>query len=321
MNDLKVFRSLEEASGRFGPCALAIGNFDGVHIGHQALIHATVSYATKNGFVPAILTFHPHPMAVLAPQRNPERLSRSDEKIELLSALGVRQILVLPFTEALSLLSPREFVSEILVNALRTRAVFVGENFHFGHKQSGNPATLRALSAEFGFVPQFVPAVTLRGQIVSSSAIRRYLATGDVARAGRLLGRCFAVQGSVVSGHGVGSRQTVPTLNLSATPDRILPRGVFVTETIDQSTGRRWQSITNVGNRPTFGGDELTIETFLLTPLAEAAPEKVEVLFRHFLRKEHQFPSPEALKAQILKDVGRAKRYWRLLSQFYRYRA
>jgi riboflavin kinase / FMN adenylyltransferase len=319
MSDL-VFRSPEEARGRFGPCALAIGNFDGVHIGHQALLAQATQFVRqngRNGFVsqkevrPAALTFHPHPATIVAPERAPQMICTLDQRLRFLERAGAERILVLPFTKEISLLSPADFVRQILVDVLDTRAVLVGENFHFGHKQAGTPAMLQALGRQFGFVSQFVSPVVSRGEVVSSSLVRRYLATGNVSRAGRLLGRCFSIEGAVVSGHGIGSKQTVPTLNLRPAPGQLVPSGVYVTETLDSATNRRWQSITNVGVRPTFGGDELTVETFLLSPFEGDAPEHIEVRFRRFVRPERKFPAPEALKAQIMKDVGRAQAYWR----------
>lgn len=309
-----VFRSLAEARGRFGPCALAIGNFDGVHIGHQALLSQLARFASEQGLAPAVLTFDPHPTAVVAPDRAPLMICALEERIRLLQLAGAVRILVLPFTQQIARLSPEEFVSQILAKALDTKAVFVGDNFRFGHKQAGTPDTLRALGKQFGFVSQFVSPVAYRGEIVSSSAIRAYLAGGNVARAARLLGRCFMLEGPVVSGHGVGSKQTVPTLNLPPSPGQLVPRGVYVTETLEPTTHRRWPSISNAGVRPTFGGDELTIETFLLGPLLGHTPEQIRVRFCRFIRAEHQFPSPEALKAQIFKDVARAEAYWRRLS-------
>lgn len=319
-----VFRSLEEANGRFGPCALAIGNFDGVHIGHQSLLAEATGFVRQNspageqiGFVSqdrlfaAALTFQPHPATVVAPHRAPPLICSLEQRLRFLEAAGAERILVLPFTLETALLSPEEFIQQILINGMDTRAVFVGENFRFGHKQAGTPATLQALGEQFGFVSQFVKPVILRGELVSSSLIRGYLAKGDVARAGRLLGRCFSVEGAVVSGQGIGSKQTVPTLNLRPAPEQILPRGVYISQTIESTGARRWQSITNVGVRPTFGGEELTVETFLLSPLDGPRPEQIEVHFHRFVREERQFPSPEALKAQIMKDVGRAQAYWR----------
>ncbi len=308
---MKDFRSVESARGQFGPSALAIGNFDGVHIGHQALLREAVRYASAHGITPAALTFYPHPTAVVAPRHVPLLICSLEKRIQLLAAAGAERILVLPFTPEVARMSPEEFVSQILVDALETKAVFVGENFHFGHKQSGTPDVLRGLAERYRFYVRFLKPVSLRGEIVSSSAIRRYLASGNVSRVGRLLGRCFSLAGPVVTGHGVGSKQTVPTLNLRSAPDRIVPRGVYVTETVELPSNRRWESITNAGFRPTFGGNELTVETFLLGKWEGDGPQEIEVRFHHFVRVERQFPSPEALKQQIFKDVSVAQKYWR----------
>lgn len=311
-----VFRSLEEACGRLANCALTIGNFDGVHIGHQALMGETLRYAAAHQLAPAIMTFDPHPSVVVAPERVPQLICTLDQRLKFIAAAGVPYILVLPFTPEIARLSPRRFVAEILYGVLQTKAVFVGENFRFGHKHAGTSQTLQTLGAEYGFVSQTVQPVSFRGEIISSSTIRRYLSSGNVSRAARLLGRCFSIEGRVASGHGVGSRQTVPTLNLPPPAGQLVPRGVYITETLEPATGRRWESITNCGVRPTFGGDQLTIETFLLAPLEGAAPSQIEVRFRRFVRAEHAFPHPEALKAQIFKDVSRARAYWRRIPLF-----
>jgi riboflavin kinase/FMN adenylyltransferase len=157
----------------------------------------------------------------------------------------------------------------------------------------------------------FLDPVMLRGQVVSSSLIRQKVCENNVAWAGRLLGRCFFIEGPVISGQGVGSKQTVPTLNLRPAPEQVIPHGVYTTETIDGASNRRWPSITNVGIRPTFDGQELTIETFLLEGLGHT-PEFIQVQFRQFIRTERRFPDPDALKLQIFRDVARAKRFWRL---------
>jgi riboflavin kinase / FMN adenylyltransferase len=309
-----VFRSLDEAGGHFGPCALAIGNFDGVHIGHQALIRRAVAFAAENRLTPAVLTFDPHPTAVVAPDRVPEMICTLDQRLRLLSRAGAQRVLVLPFTVDVARLSPEEFVSGILVNVLQTKGVFVGDNFRFGYKQAGTPDVLQKLSREYGFACQFIHPVHYRDEIVSSSSIRRYLNSGNVSRAGRLLGHCFALEGLVVAGHGMGRSQTVPTLNLRPVPNQIMPDGVYITETTD-GTGRTWPSITNVGVRPTFDGEEPTIETYLLAPLNDPVPGRIEVQFRRFVRPERRFPDAAALRAQILKDVTRAQEYWRRLRQ------
>jgi riboflavin kinase/FMN adenylyltransferase len=217
----------------------------------------------------------------------------------------------LPFTADLAALSPEQFVQEVLVRQLETKAVFVGENFRFGYRQAGTPEVFRALGNEYGFATCFLRPVKFRGQVVSSTAIRRYLSEGKVVQAGHLLGRCFSLQGSVVHGHGVGSKQTVPTLNLRPASNQLVPRGVYVSETHEIGGGRRWRSITNAGVRPTFGGEELTVETFLLEPLGGETPGDIRVAFRHFVRPERKFPNAEELKAQILKDIARANAYWR----------
>ena len=304
---MTVFHNLEAAAGGFGPCALAIGNFDGVHVGHQALLRATTAYARVHQLVPAVLTFDPHPTAVVAPHRRPQMICTVEDRVRLLSAAGAEKILVLPFTEQLARMSPREFVERILVDGLGTRALFVGQNFRFGYRQAGTPEVLAQLGAELNFEAQFLAPVVLRGRVVSSSAIRKQLAASQVSCAARFLNRWFSMRGTIVSGHGVGAKQTVPTLNLRPTPGLVCPRGVFVTETSDIDSDRVWPSITNVGIRPTFGGDEMTIETYLLGPLEGESPQAIEVRFQHFLREERKFASPEELKAQIMRDVQRSQ--------------
>lgn len=311
-----VFRDLESARDKFGPCEVAIGNFDGVHIGHQELIRRTVAFASANALVPAVLTFNPHPAAIVAPERVPLAIVSLDERLRLLGELGIRQILVLPFTPAVARMTPEEFVKDVLLDPLRARAAVVGENFRFGARQAGNATTLRDLGANLGFATRFLPPVVYRGEVVSSSAIRRHLRDGNVDRAGRLLGRCFSVKRPVVPGHRIGSKQTVPTLNVTPSPGQVLPRGVYVTETVDSDDARRWPSITNCGVRPTFGGDEVTVETYLLAPLQGGTPRRIEVQFRHFVRHERSFPDAAALKEQILLDVAKAQGYWRRAKTF-----
>lgn len=311
---VRVFRSLEAAQGQFGPAALAIGNFDGVHIGHRALVGAMSEYAAAHSLHKGVLTFHPHPTVLVAPDRVPPMLCTLDERIARLEGLGVERILVLPFTQELSLYSPERFVSEVLVQALNTKATFVGDNFHFGYRQAGTPDVLTALGKRYHFVTEFLKPVTYRGSIVSSSVIRKALTGHRLLFASRLMGRCFSVGGPVVAGQGIGSRQTVPTLNILPVPDQLLLRGVYITRTIDIASQRNWPSITNVGERPTFQGQGVTIETFLLVPLEGNAPQEIMVEFRRFLRDEQRFEFPEMLKQQILRDVAHARTYWRRVS-------
>lgn len=306
----EIFRTIEGARGRFGPGALAIGNFDGVHIGHHALLGEAVAYARNNGYVPAAMTFDPHPTAVVAPSRVPPLICTMQERLERLSQAGIARIFVLEFTAELACQSPEEFVSKILVDALQTKGVFVGDNFRFGFRQSGTPDVFAALGRRYGFTTCFLEPVRFRGKIVSSTEVRADLGTSRVAPAGRLLGRCYSIRGKVVSGRGIGSRKTVPTLNLKPESELLVPRGIFITETFEALSGRLWPSVTSCGHNPTFGETPLTVETYLLSELHGQSPEAIEVRFRQFLRPEMTYPSAEALKTQILKDVARAEKYW-----------
>lgn len=296
---------------RLSACALAIGNFDGVHVGHQTLMRMVVRYAAEHALIPAALTFDPHPAAIVAPERLPEMICTVPQRVQLLREAGAETVIVLPFTEELSRKSPREFIEQYLLGHLNAQAIFVGENFRFGHKQSGDVRILATLGRELDFYTSFLPPVFMRGEVVSSSSIRKHIRSGHVSVANRLLGRCFSFNGPVAAGHGVGSKQTVPTLNLHPIPGLVSPRGVFISETIDRQRSRRWASITNIGNRPTFGGEAVTIETFLLDPFDGDRPSEIEVGFHRFIRPEQKFDTPEALKLQIFRDAGRAQSFWR----------
>jgi riboflavin kinase/FMN adenylyltransferase len=257
-----------------------------------------------------VLTFDPHPTRVVAPDRTPPLLTTPETRAALMREEGIEQVLILPFTRELAQLSPEDFVSRILVEALGARAVLVGDNFRFGHKHAGNVALLTELGHKLGFTVEIVPAITCRGRVVSSTGIRDLIRAGRVDLAARFLLHPYALEGEVVSGRGVGSKQTVPTLNLSTKAEVLPDMGVYITRTHGGQV--HWNSITNVGYRPTFGDSpELTIETFLLDPLAGAAPPHIRVEFLRRVRAERKFDSPEALRAQILKDVAAANRYFR----------
>lgn len=298
--------------------AITIGNFDGVHVGHQHLFQKVVEAAKAHGLTPAVLTFDPHPARLVAPDRAPKLLTTIEERTDLMRQQGIERVLVLPFTEHVAKLSPEQFIERVAVSMLDTKMIFVGDNFRFGHKQSGDTHALVELGKRYGFETDIVGAVKFRGRIVSSSLVRHMIRDGKVAQACRFLNRPYALSGDVVHGHGVGAKQTVPTLNLK-TPAEVLPRnGVYVTRTRDLDSPRRWNSITNVGHRPTFGGGELSIETFLLDPLEGETPARIRVEFLHRLREERKFENPEALKAQIFRDVARANTYFRRIARWRR---
>ncbi len=309
----RVFRTLEEASSAFGPCALTIGNFDGVHIGHRRILQRVREVAARSRWKASVLMFDPHPARVVAPARAPLFMTTPEQRCELMRSEGIVQALILPFTEAVAQLTPEQFVENVLVRALGAGAVLVGDNFRFGHEQAGNITVLAELGRRFKFQTEAIPAVFWRGKVVSSSAVRRLVQAGLVARACRLLARPFALEGRVVTGHGVGSRQTVPTLNLETTAEVLPAVGVYITRTTDSTNKNSWPSVTNVGYRPTFGGSQLSIESFLLEPLGGVSPSHIRVEFLRRIRDERKFDSPEALKAQILRDVTRALAYHRRL--------
>jgi len=314
---MRVARSLEEAAA-FEPVAVTIGNFDGVHTGHQLLLHEVTTAAREKGLQPAVLTFDPHPASIVAPQRAARLLTTQAERCSILAREGIEYVLVLPFTREMAHWTPEQFVERVLVKALRARVVIVGSNFLFGHDQAGDTKVLAQLGQRFGFETRVITPVKRRGRTVSSSEIRRAVESGKVALAARLLGRPYATAGVVVPGHGIGSKQTVPTLNLR-THAQVLPAtAVYITRTFDLESPRHWNSITNIGYRPTFESTDpqLTIETFLLDPLTEPTPKQIRVDYLRRVREERKFESPEALKTQILHDVSRAQAFFRRLKKW-----
>jgi riboflavin kinase/FMN adenylyltransferase len=309
---MQVYRSLAGLPRDFGPSAVSIGNFDGVHFGHRRILRRVKEIAGERGWKASVLTFDPHPTRVVARDRTPPLLTSPERRAALMREEGIEQVLILPFTRELAMLTPEEFVERLLVNALGARAVLVGDNFRFGHRQAGNVRVLGELGRKFGFVTEIVPAAAWRGCVVSSSGIREAIRAGNVSLAARLLQHAYSLEGEVVSGRGVGARHTVPTLNLATRAEVIPANGVYITRTRDGAGGRAWNSVTNIGYRPTFGAsDELTIETFLLDALAGETPQGIRVEFLRRIREERKFESPEALREQILRDVHTAQAYFR----------
>jgi riboflavin kinase/FMN adenylyltransferase len=311
---LSAFSSSQAWASRYAKfghaSVLAIGNFDGIHLGHQAILRATVERARDLNAVSTALTFDPSPRKVLRPESAPLRLSTNAQRMEWFNALGLEAVVVLPFTLDLAKLSPQEFVEQILVRDLHIRAVLVGEDFKFGHKQAGNVKLLSELGKVHGFDVVIVPPVLYRREIVSSTIIRREVACGDVSHAARLLGRPFALTGEVVSGTGTGRRFTFPTLNLAVEQELLPARGVYITRTRFEGEMRSHRSVTNIGMRPTFNGSTLSVETHLLDTQLTTAPKRIEVRFWKRLREEKKFSGPEELRAQIGRDIARANEFF-----------
>jgi len=317
---LATFTSSEGWASRYASyghaSVLAIGNFDGIHLGHQAILRATVERAHALSAVSTVLTFDPSPRKVLRPESAPLRLSTTAQRLEWFNALGIEAAVIMPFTLELSRLSPEEFVTQILVRDLQVKAVLVGENFHFGHKQAGNVKLLKELGTKNGFEVVIIPPVECHGEVVSSTIIRREVAEGDVSHAGRLLGRPFALTGEVVPGTGTGRKFTFPTLNLAAEQELLPARGVYITRTMLEGETCSHRSVTNIGVRPTFNGSSLSVETHLLDFQPETTPKRIEVRFWERLREEKKFNGPEELRAQIAQDIAAANRFFNRLRRY-----
>jgi len=294
------------------PTVLTLGVFDGLHLGHQLIMQTVVERARALNAVPTVITFDPHPRAVLHPQSAPPLLQTFDQKIEGFGVLGIEQTIVVRFTKAFSNLSAEDFIKDVVIDRLHAREVYLGKGFAFGHNREGNIELLRRLGDELGFVAGEVPEVKLRGQRVSSSRIRELLTRGQVNLARRMLGRPYGVEGRVERGSERGHKLGFPTANLHPN-NRVIPRnGVYVTGTLIDGQWRR--SVTNVGVRPTFGVAseplEPSVETFVLNWDGDLYGDVVRVRFLYRLRDERKFGSIEELTKQITTDVARAQSYF-----------
>jgi riboflavin kinase / FMN adenylyltransferase len=311
-----LIRNLDEL--RHSPTAsvVTIGNFDGVHTAHQKLLRQVVEWARAREAASIAVTFEPHPIKLLAPERAPKVLTPLARKAQLIERLGVDVLVVLAFTKELAHLSPLQFVREILTRCLGATTVVVGPNFRFGYRQSGDIEVLRAIARQEGFQVEVLPGVDLRGQRVSSTRIRELLSAGLVQIASRLLGRPFSNYGPIISGLGVGHRHTVPTLNLAPVEEQLPKIGVYVTRTRLGKTAH--DSVTNVGHKPTFGDSHnLTVESYLLNFDGSVEQTDMEIEYLHRLRDEMRFQNPAILKAQIQDDARRSLKFFRLLKRFH----
>jgi len=310
---MQIFHKLEEVPAGFGPTLLSVGNFDGVHRAHTRVLANIVSRAREQGLKAVAVTFEPHPMRILRPDSGLKLLTPTSEKLRLLKATGLDAVLLLPFTRDLSLMTPQTFAHDILKAGLHAREVHEGFNFHFGNKAAGDVKLLAELGHEMGFEVKLFPELRLRREPVSSTQIRKLLAHGRVSCSRHLLARPFSILSTAGRGRGYGSKYTVPTINLSRYEELVPMDGVYVTRT--RVAAECFDSVTNVGNRPTFGTELFAIETHLLNfhPVELNPETEVEIHFLQRLRDEIKFPSVEALREQIGKDVRKAGRYFRLL--------
>ncbi len=312
---MQIFYKLDEIPGDFGPSLVSVGNFDGVHRAHVRVLDEIVVRSKQRQAHSVAVTFDPHPMRILRPDAGLKLLTPAPEKIRLLKKTGIDAVVVIPFTRDLSLMSPREFVKLILCDRLRAIEVHEGYNFRFGHKAAGDVNLLTELGAECGFEVIKYPEMRVHGNSVSSTRIRELIQAGDIRRARFLLGRPFSIQSTARRGRGYGSKYTVPTINLSQYEELVPRDGVYITQT---RVGEEcFNSVTNVGNRPTFGRDSFAIESHLLNfhPLETAAETEIEISFLSRVRDEIKFGSVEELRGQIQRDVARAERYFSLMGR------
>jgi riboflavin kinase / FMN adenylyltransferase len=314
---MHVFRTLAEVPANYGPTVIAIGNFDGVHCGHRWIIEHARHRARELQARCIAVTFDPHPVRVLRPEIAPPLITPMPERLQLLAETGLDATVVLPFTEEFSHMAAEAFAHDVLHKGLRAIEVHEGDNFRFGYQAQAGIKELAELGRHLGFTVAAHQTRTVRGLPVSSSQIRERILAGDLIAARALLGRPFSIRSTQARGRGIGTKLTVPTINLAAYDELLPANGVYITrlkigESKDAPT---FDGVTNAGNRPTFGEVSFAIETHLLDfqPVDLTVDTPLELTFLRRIRAEKRFPSSETLKAQILRDVTFAMRYFHLM--------
>ncbi len=304
---MQVLHSIPELSTLPGPLFTAIGVFDGVHLGHQAVISTSACHASEAGGTPVVVTFDPHPAKVLRPEKAPHLLTATQHKIALIRDLGVEHLLVVHFDQEFAATTPETFVQQLVTNAKPLREICVGHEWSFGKDRAGNLALLQKLGAENDFDVVGIKPVAVNGTVVSSTAIRRAVETGDLGKAAEMLGREYTILGTVKAGAQLGRKLGFPTANLSAHSEQFPPNGVYAAEaTVEGSVLR---GVVNLGYRPTVSGaaPERLLELHLFDLDRDIYDQDVEVRFTRYLRPEQKFGSLEELSAQISRDVSQAR--------------
>jgi len=305
---MKVLNGLDDLSQERPPVVASIGNYDGVHLGHQAILKSVVTAGRARGLDASLITFDPHPLTVVAPDRRPEPVQSRGQKLRGLERSGLDEVLILPFDASLAKLDGEAFVNDYLLPRYPLAAIHVGVNFRFGKARRGDVDTLAAIGAQAGFDVRGIESIEVDGQVVSSSAIRRAVGTGDVALATRLLGHPFAMTGLVARGAARGRELGFPTANLEA-DNQMFPRnGVYLTQV--RALAGRYTAMTNVGVRPTFGGEQLCVESHLLDFDEDLYGQRIEVLFLERLRDEQRFDDPRQLADQLARDRAATESYF-----------
>jgi riboflavin kinase / FMN adenylyltransferase len=313
MGAMKVIYHLEALTPVYPFPIVTIGNFDGVHLGHQNLIRDLVTRAARVGGTPVVVTFYPHPLQVLAPNNAPLQIQTLDQKLSVIESLGIPLVVVIPFNMELAQTSARDFAVG-LWERLRMKEIYVGPNFAFGHRRQGSINLLKEIGEEKGFLAGKIHQVQFRGNRVSSTAIRQGLISGQVGLARRLLARPFALKGVIVHGTGTGTKLQIPTANLQTSNELIPRRGVYVT--LFTVEGRRHKAVTNIGFRPTMTDTaSLSIETHLLDFEGDVYGKEATLEFLTRLRDERRFSGLPELIERIQKDKENARRYFQWLDR------
>jgi len=306
---MRVFRGYSRSVPE--PVVLAIGNFDGVHLGHAALVERLCDRARSLQLAPAVLTFEPHPREFFAPQSAPARLTTLREKLELLESCGVRQAMVCRFDQRFAALSADQFIEQVLVRGLRVRHLCIGDDFRFGSGRTGDFAQLQAAGQHFGFSVEAMDSVAVDGQRVSSSGVRRALADGDMEQAARLLGRPYVIDGKVAHGDKLGRQLGFSTANIRIKHNPLPMTGVFAVE-VGGLGDKPLPGVANLGIRPTLGGTRPLLEVHLFDFDRDIYGAHLSVRFVHKLRNEQRFSNLDALKVQIAADAAAARAFFKL---------
>ena len=304
---MEILRSIAELESLRGPLFLAIGVFDGVHLGHQAVISAATSHARAADGTPVVMTFDPHPLKVLRPQHAPHLLTATQHKIALIRDMSVEHLLVINFDRKFAATSPEEFVEELVMHSRPLREICVGHEWSFGKDRRGNLDLLKRLGVQFDFSVVGIPPVLANGEVVSSTAIRQAVEKGDLAKGAEMLGREYTILGTVTHGDNLGKKIGFPTANLSAHSEQFPPNGVYFADA--RVNGVLYYGVINLGYRPTVssGKSERVLEIHMLDFDRDIYGEDVEVRFMRHLRPERKFESLESLAQQIELDVRRAR--------------
>ncbi len=303
---MKIVNGFQNLPALSRATALAIGNFDGLHLGHQKILEQVVKEASKQSLMAAVLTFYPHPDNFLGKDKL-KLIQTLDQRLAEIAKHGVELAVVASFNKKFAGLSGQEFVSKIVANLMRAKVVAVGENFHFGRNREGNISLLNKLAPRFNLQVFTLKSLKKEGMIVSSSLIRQLLQQGYIEQANLLLGRRFEIEGEVIKGKSRGKILGFPTANIN-TRNEIVPPGVFVSKV--EVDGRQRPALTNIGHRPTFGQEELNIESYIMNFNKDLYGQKLKIYFIKKIRSEMKFITPEALAQQIKKDIATAEKYF-----------